>query len=144
MFEKWFLGKNKKEIKPSVEGVAHFDEGVLEEEKFDQKLDNIQENFKDNKVSERSFHAGKRIKEDLGGGYHAADGRSAEKAHTKYENDQKPIRKDKNKDWKEKEPFALDLPEDDHETLNEKHLNAMAERYDDEDDYEGGNFEKAA
>lgn len=142
MFEKWFLGKNKKEIKPSVEGVAHFDEGILEEEKFDQKLDYIQENFKDNKVSTKNFHVRNRRKEDEGENWSAG----VEKYLTKHEGSRKPKYKDLHSDWKEQEPFALDLSEEveDKQTLNEKHLNAMAERYDDEDDYEGGNFEKAA
>ncbi|MDQ5883283.1 MAG: hypothetical protein QG654_196, partial [Patescibacteria group bacterium] len=152
--EKFFGGKKKVEgvnsYKNSVEGVAHVD-GSFEENRFDsvKDADSLQDNFKDNKVSERSLSASKRIVEDYGVGKYGADQaslRDDQKTRTKYENDQKPIRKDKNKDWKEKEPFALDLPEEDAE---ESHLNANAEinhgfedgEHEEEDDFD---LEKAA
>lgn len=128
MFEKLF-GK-KKQTRPAIEGVAHID-GSFEEARFDSvsEADLMQDNFKDNKVSERIFHPGKRVKEESKG--YDIDNRLAKKAHTKYENDQKPIRKDKNKNWKEREPFALDLPEED---VEEAHLNAEINNEGEHDD----------
>lgn len=124
MFEKWFGGNNKKEVKPSVEGVAHFDEGVLEEEKFDQKLDDIQENFKDNKVSERSFNVRKRIIEDQGETFYESGTRGAEKNLTRQEKSRKPEHKDLHSDWKEKsvfdEPLSKQEMSDDHLDANEE------------------------
>jgi len=152
-----FFGKKKKynegEGIPGAEKmakieVAHADEeGVTISGQDVYKGDNadlMQDNFKDNKVSEKSFHAGKRMSEDFGRtAYGMISLRSDQKDYTKYANDQKPIRKDKNKDWKEKEPFALDLPDEDEETPGEKHLNALAERYDDGDDFEEEHREAA-
>lgn len=138
MFEKWFGGKKKVEginsDKNSVEGVAHFDGTKTEKDLLGDKNDHLQDVFDKNDINSK-------IKKDKTNWYRDESG------NTKSLNERKKIKLgEKHSDWKEQEPFALDLSEEveDKQTLNEKHLNAMAERYDDEDDYEGGNFEKAA
>lgn len=147
MFEKWFKTNNKKEIKSSVEGVAHVDEGIFEEEKFDDKLDDIQENFKDNKVSKRNFHAGSRRKEEVGENWSVG----VEKYLTKHENSRKPEYKDLHSDWKEKsvfdEPLSKQEMSDEHlDSLmqQEEDKKSMQEFYADEDDFEEDDYQNAA
>ncbi len=124
MFEKLFGKKlnnikGKDSIQPSVNGVAHFD-GNFNEAKINPGMDFQQEVV--TLKEEREKVKQKMDKDSMGKNEKRGDGL-------------KSIRKDKNKDWKEKEPFALDLSEE-SEDLNEKHLNAMAETYDDGADFE--------
>ncbi|MDQ5901612.1 MAG: hypothetical protein QG580_327 [Patescibacteria group bacterium] len=138
MFEKWFGGKKKLEginsDKNSMQGVAHFDGTKTEKDLLGDENDYLQDEFDKNDSVKKVSDLRQRDAQNFGTNWRESSMKvSNERNHPKLG--------EKHSDWKEKEPFALDLPEDD-KTLNEKHLNAMAERYDDEDDFE--DMEKAA
>jgi hypothetical protein len=128
MFEKWFGGKKKVEginsDKNSVEGVAHFD-GTKTEKEFKSEADSMQDNFPS--IDTRKYQPEVMHRDeykDVRTSRNATNERSKQKITELHS------------DWKEQEPFALNLPDEDEETIDEKHLNALAESYDDEDDFE--------
>ncbi len=131
MFEKLF-GK-KKQTRPAIEGVAHFDESILEEEKFDDGLDSIQTNF--------SLEDGKKFKKEKISRDWDLDEVSHDNIREKVSNERKhPKLGEQNSDWKEKESSALDLPEED---IDEVHLNANVDHNLGHEDYEEDHREAA-
>ena len=133
MFEKFFGKKIKyNEEADAIPGQekmsklesAHADiEGVLisgEEPTHGEGFDEIQDNFKDNKVSDRSFHISNRRKEEEGENWSVG----VEKYLTKHENSRKPEYKDLHSDWKEKVASGELLAEE-PETLGKKEIDAQ-------------------
>jgi hypothetical protein len=136
MFERLFGAKKKKiegvnSDKNSVEGVAHFDGTKTEEDLLGVDNEYLQDGF-DEKDAILKKNEGKR-------NWYWDDVSSAKVSNERNH----PKIGEKHSNWKEREPFALDLSEDDEETIDEKHLNALAESYDDEDDFEEEHREAA-
>ncbi len=133
MFEKWFGGKKKVEginsDKNSVEGVAHFDGTKTEKDLAGDDFNDVYKKVEEKEsIEERERRMGLQTKRHSYSHLNVAEKVSNERNKEKIT--------ELHSDWKEQEPFALDLPDEDEETVDKKHLNALVEGYDEGDDFE--------
>lgn len=116
MFDKWFAVNNKKENKPSIDGVAHID-GSFEDSRLPNDSQEVQDKI--------DFIDDNKKKKDLGDKADSEDkDRSELRGKVSNERRKEGIN-DRNSNWKEKAIFGEPLSK---EEISDEHLDALMQQ----------------